>query len=153
MSASYGYRDDDPAGADRADFFSFGVSFDVPLFTAKRQDHGIRSAVATAESVRTERALLLRELAAGLSAQHARLQRLDQREALYASRLLSQMSEQAEASLAAYTNDDGDFAEVVRAKIAELNANIDAIGIKVERQKTIAQLNYFLASSHDLEGQ
>jgi len=152
LSASYGYRDDDPTGAERADFFSFGVSFDLPLFTSKRQDQSVRSAVATAESVRTERTLLLREMTAGLIAEHARLQRLDQRDALYASRLLSQMSEQAEASLVAYTNDDGDFAEVVRAKIAELNANIDAVGIRVERQQTIARLNYFLASSNNLEG-
>ena len=57
------------------------------------------------------------------------------------------MHEQAEASLSAYTNDDGDFAEVVRARIAELNARIDALDIEIERLKTIAQLNYFFTTS------
>ncbi|WP_232368293.1 TolC family protein [Alteromonas sp. MB-3u-76] len=32
-NANYGYRDDMPSGQSRADFFSVGVSFDVPLFT------------------------------------------------------------------------------------------------------------------------
>ena len=57
------------------------------------------------------------------------------------------MAEQAEASLTAYTNDDGDFAEVVRARIAELNAQIDALNIDVERQKTIVQINYYFTAS------
>lgn len=151
LNASYGYRDDDPLGSERADFFSFGVSFDLPLFTSKRQDQQVQSAAATAESIRTDRALLLRKLMSGFNTHFTRLQRLDQREALYQSRLLHEMTEQAEASLAAYTSDDGDFAEVVRAKIAELNANIDVLGIKVDRQKTIAQLNYFLVRGDQVE--
>jgi hypothetical protein len=56
------------------------------------------------------------------------------------------MHEQAEASLPAYTNDTGDFSEVVRASIAELNAKIDSLSIQVSRQKIIAQLNYFFTS-------
>jgi hypothetical protein len=56
------------------------------------------------------------------------------------------MNEQAEASLAAYTHDDGDFSEVVRARIAVLNARIDALDIEVERLKSISQLNYFLVA-------
>ena len=39
VNASYGYREDDPVfNDDRADFFSVGVAFDLPLFTSKRQD-------------------------------------------------------------------------------------------------------------------
>ena len=57
------------------------------------------------------------------------------------------MAEQAEASLAAYNNDDGDFAEAVRARIAELNAQIDALAIAVERQKATARINYLLTQA------
>ena len=53
----------------------------------------------------------------------------------------------AEASLSAYTRDDGDFAEVVRARIAELNARIEALDIDIARLQTITQLNYFFATS------
>ncbi|MGD8417537.1 MAG: hypothetical protein PVH91_10805, partial [Pseudomonadales bacterium] len=64
---------------------------------------------------------------------------------LYDRRLLPQMSQQAEASLAAYNNADGDFAEAVRARIAELDTKIDALGIEVARLQALARLNYLLA--------
>ncbi len=145
VTASYGYRDDDPLHGDRADFFSLGVSFDLPVFTANRQDRQVRSAVSKAEAIRTEKWLLLRKLAAGMATARAQLLRLESRQALYAEQLLPQIREQADASLSAYTNDDGDFAEVVRARIAQLNTEMESLAIDVERQKTIAKLNYFLA--------
>ena len=145
LDASYGYRDDDPLRGERADFFSVGVAFDLPLFTGKRQDQGVRSATAATEALRTERVLLLRRLYARFEVERNRLASLEERQRLYQQRLLAEMREQAEASLAAYTNDDGDFAEVVRARIAELNANIEALDIDVQRLMTISQLNYLLA--------
>ena len=75
--------------------------------------------------------------------------RQNERQRLYQDQLLPQMSEQAEASLTAYTNDEGDFAEVVRSRIAELNARIDALGIDVERQKSIIELNYYFTDNAD----
>ena len=147
VNASYGYRDDDPVAGDRADFFSVGVAFDLPLFTGNRQDQEVRAAVAGAEAMRTEKALAIRKMLAAFQAQRARLLRLNERQVLYRSRLLREMQEQAEASLSAYTNDDGDFSEVVRSRIAELNARIEALDIDVDRLKAISQLNYFLAGS------
>lgn len=144
MNASYGYRDSDPLGNDRADFFSVGVSFDVPLFTGKRQDKQLQAATAEHEAIKTERALLLRQLRSTFETAEAYYHRLLDRRTLYRSRLLKEMSEQAEASLTAYTHDDGDFAEVVRSHIAELNARIEALNIEVDIHKAIAQLNYFL---------
>ncbi|WP_193161758.1 TolC family protein [Microbulbifer hainanensis] len=144
LKASYGYRGEDPMGQDRTDLLTLGVSFDLPLFTAKRQDRQLSAAVARTAATETERSLLLRQLLAQLQKARLQLIRLDQRRALYRGELLPQMREQAEASLAAYNNDEGDFAEAVRARIAELNTKIDALDIEVERLKTIAQLNYLL---------
>jgi 3'-phosphoadenosine 5'-phosphosulfate sulfotransferase len=44
--------------------------------------------------------------------------------------------------LTAYTNDDGDFSEVVRSRIAVLNAEIDELTLNVEEQKIRLELNY-----------
>ena len=145
VNASYGYRDDDPMGNERSDFFSLGVTFDVPIFTSNRQDKDVQAAVATEGAVRTDKALALRSIRARFETARARLQRLNQRKALYQNRLLQEIHDQAEASITAYTNDDGDFAEVVRARIAELNANIDFLTINIDQLKTIAELNYFFA--------
>ena len=147
LTAQYGYRDSDPMGRDRADLLSIGVNFDLPIFTGNRQDKEVRAAVNRTEAIKTEKHLLGRRLMAELETASVQLARLDERQALYADQLLPQMAEQAEASLTAYNNDDGDFAEAVRARIAELNTKIDALAIAVDRQKTIAQINYLLAEA------
>ncbi|MCB1667326.1 MAG: TolC family protein [Porticoccaceae bacterium] len=154
INASYGYRDDDPMGQERSDFFSLGVSFDLPLFTADRQDKEVQAAIAMQGAIRTEKALALRLMRARFQSSQRRLHYLEQRRRLYQERLLLETHDQAEASLAAYTSDDGDFAEVVRARIAELNANIDFLNINVDRLQTIAELNYFFipASQHNVVG-
>ncbi|WP_246434522.1 TolC family protein [Teredinibacter haidensis] len=149
VNASYGMRDTDPMGNDRSNFLSVGVSFDVPLFTGKRQDKQVQAATAEKEAVKTERALALRQLRSGFAAAEVNYIRLNDRKTLFDTRLLKEMSEQAEASLTAYTNDNGDFSEVVRARISELNAKIDALNIEVDIQKAIAQLNYFLVAKYE----
>jgi len=149
VSAGYGFRNDAPMGTDRPDLFSIGVSFDIPLFTSNRQDKQVQSAISKNAAVKTEKWLLVRKFIASFEASRAQLLRLNERQKLYQERLLPQMHDQAEASLTAYTNDDGDFAEVVRSRIAELNAAIDALSISVERQKSIVQLNYYFTKSAD----
>ena len=52
LTAQYGYRDDDPMGRDRADLFSVGVTFDLPLFTDNRQDKEVSAATSRAEQKR-----------------------------------------------------------------------------------------------------
>jgi len=149
VSAGYSHRGEAPTGAERADLFSIGVSFDIPIFTGNRQDKQVESATSKSAAVKTEKWLLIRKMLASFETSHAQLLRIVERQNLYQQRLLPQMHEQAEASLTAYTNDDGDFAEVVRSRIAELNASIDALEINVEKQKSIIELNYFFMTNAD----
>lgn len=142
VNASYGYRDDDPMGNSRSDFFSVGVTFDLPLFTENHQDMAVKSAISKTEAVKTEKILLLRQLLGSFASAKSRLIRLQQRKSLYQTKLLPQIHDQAEASLTAYTNDDGDFAEVVRSRIAVLNVEIDQLKINVDEQKIKLELNY-----------
>lgn len=146
VNASYAYRDDDPMGNNRADLFSMGVTFDLPLFTDNRQDQQVSAAISQTESVKTERLLVLRQLIGAYSSGKGRLLRLVERQSLYNTRLLPQIQDQAEASLTAYTNDDGDFAEVVRARIAQLNAKIESLTIETQIQKVQLELNYLFVS-------
>jgi outer membrane protein TolC len=147
VGVSYAYRDEDPMGNSRADLISVGVSVDMPLFTANRQDKQLEAAVAESSAVKTEKILLLRTLAAQVNQASAKLQRLEQRQTLYQTRLLTEIHDQVEASLTAYTNNNGDFNRVVRGRITELNSRIDALNIDVDRLKNIAQLNYLFSGS------
>ncbi len=145
VNASYGYREADPMGNERSDFFSIGIAVDLPLFTANRQDKQVQAAVADKGAVEQSKILTLRQLQSGFESSKSQYLRLMERKSLFDSRLLQEISEQREASLSAYTHDDGDFAEVIRASIAELNTRIEALNIDIDIQKNIAQLNYFLA--------
>ncbi|MDN4502741.1 TolC family protein [Alteromonadaceae bacterium BrNp21-10] len=147
VNASYAYRGDADNGMNRSDFFSIGLSFDVPLFTKNKQDKQVEASFAQAEVIKTEKLLLLRNMLAQIDNEQRQLQRLSDRQSLYAEQLLDQIHEQAEASLTAYTNDDGDFSEVVRARIAELNARISALQIDIDVLKTSARLNYYLVGT------
>lgn len=150
VSAQYGYRDRALNGQDRADLFSVGIGFDLPIFTGNRQDRNLNAAVARLEAEKTERILKIRGLRAKARAAVARIERLDDRIALYEQTLLPQMEEQASAELTAYNNDDGDFAEAVRARIAELNARIELIQIMAERAKNLASFRYLTANTSDI---
>ncbi|MGB0938357.1 MAG: TolC family protein [Colwellia sp.] len=147
VNASYGYRDDDPLGSSRADLFSVGVSFDLPLFTENKQDNEVKSAISSTEAVKTEKLILMRNLLASYVSAKGRLLRLNNRQDLYKNKLLVQIHDEAEASLTAYTNDDGDFSEVVRSRISVLNAEIDELTLNVEERKLILELNYMFVGS------
>jgi outer membrane protein TolC len=147
VNASYGYRGDDSIGRSRADLFSVGVTFDLPLFTQNKQDKELLSAISKTEAVKTEKLLLLRQLLGAYTSAKGRILRLKDRHNLYETKLLPQIHDQAEASLTAYTNDDGDFSEVVRSRIAVLNAEIDSLTINVEEQKIRLELNYLFIGS------
>ncbi len=150
VNASYAYRDDGSM-MDRADFFSVGVSFDVPLFQGERQDRQVSAAVARSEAVKTDKRLKLRAMLAQVEQALTQLRNLKKRQALYEDQLLNQTAEQAESTLTAYTNDDGDFSEVVMARIAQLNARIAALEIDIDILKMKNQLNYFFPNTQLLQ--
>ncbi|MFT4997739.1 MAG: outer membrane protein TolC [Flavobacteriales bacterium] len=144
LTASYGYREDSPLGIERSDFVSVGVSFDLPLFTENRQDKNVSAANFRKQSTVIDYQLLERKLGSQALRTLSDIQRLKQRTNLYETKLLQQINVQAEASLTAYTNDDGDFADVMRAFIAELNTKIEVLEIKVRQQKVTATMNYLM---------
>jgi len=148
VNASYALRDDTPAGNRRANFFSVGMSVSLPLFSTARQDAQVSSSIQQVESTKTEKRLVLRELMAGLKSSIDQYQGASQRLSMYQSQILPQMAQQSDAALNAYTNDLGDFAEVVRAEIAELDAQITTLGIEVAKRKALASINYYFSEYH-----
>ena len=85
---------------------------------------------------------------AGLKSSIDQYQGASQRLSMYQSQILPQMAQQSDAALNAYTNDLGDFAEVVRAEIAELDAQITTLGIEVAKRKALASINYYFSEYH-----
>jgi len=147
LNASYAFRDDPAGGIDgnnRADFFSIGMSLSLPLFSNKQRDADIAGSVKMHEAVRTEKRLLIRELIAGLSSAYENYLGAAQRYDIYMQQILPKTSQQAQVSTKAYTNDIGNFDEVLRAKIAELDTKVTLLEIEVYKRKALAQLHYFI---------
>ena len=142
VNAHYGYRDDDPMGTSRSDFFSIGVSFDLPLFTNTSQDMAVKSAISSTEAVKTEKLLVMRQLLSRYDSAQATLTQLQARKSLYQKQLIPQTNALAKAALTAYNNDRGDFIDVIKARIARLDADIALLAINVNRQKIMMTLNY-----------
>jgi outer membrane protein TolC len=149
LNTSYGYRDEDRNGRDLPDFVSVGVSMALPFFRAKRQDKQVAAAAERVAAEEAARLLTIRRLQAMQSDAHARLIQLDQQTALYENTLLRQMTALTDAALSAYASNQTDFSEVMRAHIAQLNAQIEALRLETERQKTIAQLQYLGTTIND----
>jgi outer membrane protein TolC len=144
LNISYGFRGDDARGTDRPDLLSVGVSVDMPIFSSKRQDSQVQAETYEKESLRTERLLKLRNLLANYRTLEAELQRLDQRRELYRNKLLPGLQQSAEAAINAYTVDVGDFSDVVKARIGELNAKLSLLSIELEHSKKVAEMQYLL---------
>ena len=129
-------------GNERSDMLSLGVTFDLPLFTENRQDNEVKAAISESEVIKTERILMLRKMMGSFAGNKGRLQQLEQRKLLFKQRLLPQINDQIEATLAAYSHNQSDFSDVVRARISLLNTEIDLLKIDVEKQKIHLELNY-----------
>ena len=83
---------------------------------------------------------LARQLSSRLAAEHSRWLEFDHRLSIYENRILPQTREQAQAALAAYQSDTGDFADVMRSYIDDLNTRLDHSRLQVERAKAYAVL-------------
>ncbi|MGH8223714.1 MAG: TolC family protein [Woeseiaceae bacterium] len=141
LDLGYGYRDGFNAnGEPRSDFISLSVTVDLPVFRANRQDRKLGAALAERRAAAESRTQLLRRLASQLRAEHARWMDLSRRIALYEARILSQTDAQAQAALLAYQSEAGDFADVMRGYIDDLNARLDFVRLQVERAQSYAVL-------------
>jgi len=141
LDVGYGYRDGFlPNGEPRSDFVSLAVSIDLPLFERDRQDRQLAAALGQRRAAVNTRAELLARLISELAAEHARWTDLSRRLELYESRILEQSKAQAQAALLAYQSDAGDFADVMRSYIDELNTRLDHIRLQVDRAQSYASL-------------
>ena len=141
LDVGYGYREGFlPNGEPRSDFVSVAVTVDLPFFGKNRQDRRLAAALQERSAARETKAELRARLISQLNAEYARWSELSRRLALYDSRILDQSKGQAHAALLAYQSDNGDFADVMRSYIDELNTRLDHIRLQVDRAQSHAAL-------------
>ncbi|MGD8998947.1 MAG: TolC family protein [Granulosicoccaceae bacterium] len=143
IGVDYGIRDgENAAGDDRPDFVAATLVFDMPLFTAKRQDKRLEAARLRADAARNARDDEYRELKRMLDDEYGKWLRQGERVQRYNETLIRQARENTTATYNAYQSDATDFATLMRANITELNTRLQALRLQVDRAKTQAQLLY-----------
>jgi outer membrane protein TolC len=141
LDLGYGYREGYlPSGEPRSDFISVSVTMDLPFFSKDRQDRSLAAALRERSASKYEKAELERRLSSLLDAEYARWQDLSRRVALFESVILDLSESQAQAALLAYQSEAGDFADVMRGYIDDLNTRLDHVRLQVERGQSYAVL-------------
>lgn len=141
LDLGYGYRDGTlPDGDPRSDFVSLSVSFELPFFQKNRQDRKLSAALSERSAAEHKKDQLLRQMSSQLDAEFTQWTDLTRRVGLYESRILGLSEDQAQAALLAYQSEAGDFADVMRGYIDDLNTRLDHVRLKVERGQSYAVL-------------
>ena len=141
VDLGYGYRDGRLSeGRPRSDFISLSVSVDLPFFGRSRQDSELAAALSNRSAARQSQAALMARLQSEVDAEHARWTDLTRRLGLYETRILQQSKGQAQAALLAYQSDTGDFSDVMRGYIDDLNTRLEHIRLQVRRAQSYATL-------------
>lgn len=141
LDVGYSYREGAmPDGSSRPDMFTVGVTFELPYFRRRSVDATLTAALHERSAAEADRELLRRRLRRDLEIETARWHELSQRVDLYDDRILGQARDHARAALLAYQSDTGDFADVMRGYVDELNTRIDYQRLQVERAQTWAAI-------------
>ncbi len=144
VNAGYGAR-----GGQRADFASVGIAIDLPFFTGKRQDRGLAAAKRERQAAQLQRDARLLELRRLLDRGYADWQRLGSRVELYERAVTVRAVETTKAALGAYRSGVSDFAELIRSRLAELDADLRLLRLRVDRGQAQAQLLYLQGEDHE----
>jgi len=141
LDVGYGYRDGFlPDGTPRSDFVSLSVSVDLPFFGKNRQDRKLAAALGDRSAARQSQVEVTARLRSELDAEFARWNDLSHRLTLYETQILEQSKGQVQAALLAYQSDNGDFSDVMRGYIDDLNARLEHIRLQVQRSQSYAKL-------------
>jgi len=141
---------EDASGDDLPDMVAAMVTMDLPLFTDKRQDKRLAASQQNSEAARQMREQRLRELRRSVNAEYARWQRLGEQEALYRERLSAEAADNSTAALHAYQSGISEFSTLMRARITELDVQLQELRLRVDRAKAQAGLLFLLPAPNEL---
>jgi outer membrane protein TolC len=119
---------------------SLSVSFELPFFQKNRQDRKLSAALSERSAAEYKKDQLLRQMSSELDAEFAQWTDLNRRVSFYESRILSLSEDQAQAALLAYQSEAGDFADVMRGYIDDLNTRLEHVRLQVDRDRSYAVL-------------
>ena len=123
------------------------LSFDLPVFSGRRQDPLIAAKVAERAALDAEREASTRERNAELAYELADLQRLQLAEQRYQATLIPLAQEKISLSLSAWKGGKGALGEVIAARRELLETRLKAIAVAGELQQLQSRLHFTYAGA------
>lgn len=136
LQAGYGIR------TERSDFASIGIGVSMPLFTDKRQDRRRLAALRTESADKLDRHALLMDLNEQLQREASDWEHLSRRMMLYQRVVEERARQTAEASVSTYASGQTDFAELIRAQLAQLDVQLTRLELARDRGIAWSRLTY-----------
>ncbi|TCO74514.1 TolC family protein [Chromatocurvus halotolerans] len=136
LQAGYGIR------TELSDFASIGVGVSMPLFTDKRQDRRRLAALRNESAEQLDRHALLLDLNEQLQREASDWEHLSRRMALYQRVVEERARQTAEASVSTYASGQTDFAELIRAQLAQLDVQLTRLELARDRGIAWSRLIY-----------
>jgi len=129
-------------GSQFGDMLSLGVSFDLPIFSATRQQPQIAAKQAERVALDAEREAVLREHAAMLETDFTEYQRLVNAVKRQREVLLPLAGEKVDLALAGWRGGKAELTDLVMARRERIDAELMAIAFEGERRQMAARLHY-----------
>lgn len=124
----------------RPDLATIGITLSLPFFTDKRQDRRRTAAVRERSARNLDRDAVLLDMRRQLEQELVNWRRFNERITLYRKAVGNRARETAEASITTYANNQTDFAELIRAQLAELEVALKHAELETDAAKTWARL-------------
>lgn len=141
IEAGYGHqRGSAPMGGRMSDKLFAMATFSLPLFTANRQDRRVDAALAQRDAAEAGLWLTRQRLSGELDQHTAVLARLHERQALLEDSILPQARAVVDATASAYQSDRASFDELIRARLRQLEMELDLINTRERLLATIARI-------------
>jgi outer membrane protein TolC len=134
-------------GSQFSDMVSVQFGIDLPIFQTNRQDRSIAAKFAEAQAARDMREDNLREMHADALRLHAAWDVANKRAVAYRGRILPEGRLRLDAAVVAYRGGKGALAEVIAARRALLDLDLEYLMRQSETAKAAIALDYFSRSS------
>lgn len=142
VDLSFGFRETAPTGQQRADLMSLMFTVDIPLFTSNRQDKWVTAREKDYSSAQYSTAEQKRNLQRMLDAEYSTWLRLNERLQHYRETVLPQANQNAKAALNAYRSQATEFDTLMRARLMELDIQLQTIQLFVDSAQAQVNLLY-----------
>ena len=138
MEVAYARR-----GSQFGDMVTLQVQVDLPILQARRQDRTVAARLAEARQARELREDDLRDLRAAALQLHAQYKSADARARMFEQRVLPEARSRVQAAIASYRSGKSALAEVLVARRALLDFELEALMRVVEAARLAVELDYF----------